>query len=175
MPLILKSVVLFSLAAGLIAGCAKEKDAYNIIPNNPQSAACYDVDTKTAKNCDDTDYNTILESINEWRISAYNYKHISTPLKSREDSSYKIRFSKGAMNGSLGCNNFFGGYSINNGILTIGNAGMTRKMCDPKTMENEAILTKHFLNAETKILMLKDNEQVGKIFLVGKDFYLVLD
>ena len=79
MPLILKSVVLFSLAAGLIAGCAKEKDVYNIIPNNPQSATCYAMDTKTAKNCDDTDYNAILESVNEWKISAYNYKHISTP------------------------------------------------------------------------------------------------
>ena len=33
MPLILKSIVLFSLAAGLIAGCAKEKDVYNIIIN----------------------------------------------------------------------------------------------------------------------------------------------
>ena len=52
---------------------------------------------------------------------------------------------------------------------------MTRKMCDPKTMENEAVLTENFLNAETKILTLKDNEEVGKIFLLGKDFYLVLD
>ena len=123
----------------------------------------------------DMDYNKILESVNEWKISAYNYKHITTPLKSEEGSSYHIRFSKGAVNGSLGCNNFFGGYSIKNGILTIGNAGMTRKMCDPKTMENEAVLTENFLNAETKILTLKDNEEVGKIFLLGKDFYLVLD
>ena len=63
MPLILKFVVLFGLVAGLIAGCAKEKDVYNIIPNNPQSATCYDMDTKTAKNCDDTDYNAILELV----------------------------------------------------------------------------------------------------------------
>lgn len=174
MRLILKFAV-FGLVAALMTGCAKEKDVYNIIPNNPQSASCYDADTKTAKNCDDTDYNKILESVNEWKMSAYNYKHITTPLKSEEGSSYHIRFSKGAVNGSLGCNNFFGGYSIKNGILTIGNAGMTRKMCDPKTMENEAVLTENFLNAETKILILKDNEEVGKIFLLGKDFYLVLD
>ena len=174
MRLILKFAV-FGLVVALMTGCAKEKDVYNIIPNNPQSASCYDADTKTAKNCDDTDYNKILESVNEWKISAYNYKHITTPLKSEEGSSYHIRFSKGAVNGSLGCNNFFGGYSIKNGILTIGNAGMTRKMCDPKTMENEAVLTENFLNAETKILTLKDNEEVGKIFLLGKDFYLVLD
>ena len=80
-----------------------------------------------------------------------------------------------SFNPHQGSNNFFGGYSIKNGILTIGNAGMTRKMCDPKTMENEAVLTENFLNAETKILTLKDNEEVGKIFLLGKDFYLVLD
>lgn len=162
------------MGALMMSGCADSQDKYNIVPNNPQSVKCYNKGTNTARNCDDTDYNKVLES-KEWKISAYSYKHAVTPLKSDAESNYSVRFEKGMINGSLGCNNFFGAYSLKEGMLKIENAGMTRKMCDEKTMNNEAMMTEHFLNTQTKILIVKENNEMGKIFFLGKDFYLVLD
>lgn len=158
----------------VFVGCAGGQK-YNIVPNHPQSVQCYNGSTNTAKNCEDIDYNKVLESQREWKINAYSYKHSITPLKSNMGHHYYVRFEKGMLNGSFGCNNFFGSYTLNDGVLKVQNAGMTRKMCDEKAMKDEAMMTKHFLNAETKILLLKEENKMGKIFFLGKDFYLVLD
>ncbi|MCI5968877.1 META domain-containing protein [Helicobacter sp.] len=159
----------------VMVGCGKSQEKYNIVPNNPQSVKCYHAGTNTARNCDDTDYNKVLESKKDWRIAAYSYKHAVTPLKSDAQSNYSVRFEKGMVNGSFGCNSFFGAYSLKDGILKVENAGMTRKMCDEKAMKDEAMLTERFLNAQTKILLVKEGDTMGKIFFLGKDFYLVLD
>ncbi|WP_299548064.1 META domain-containing protein [uncultured Helicobacter sp.] len=163
------------MGALMINGCANSQEKYNIVPNNPQSVKCYNEGTNTARNCDDTDYNKVLESKNEWKISAYSYKHAVTPLKSDAEHNYNVRFEKGMINGSFGCNNFFGAYSLKDGILKVDNAGMTRKMCDKEAMTHETMMTENFLNAQTKILVVKEENKMGKIFFLGKDFYLVLD
>ncbi|TLD81423.1 META domain-containing protein [Helicobacter sp. MIT 11-5569] len=168
-------ILTISLTALVMMGCSNKQEKYNIVPNNPQSVKCYNEGTNTARNCDDTDYNKILESQKVWNISAYSYKHTVTPLKSDADSNYSMRFEKGMVNGSFGCNNFFGAYTLKDGILKVGNAGMTRKMCDEATMKNETMLVEHFLNASTKVLVVKEDNKMGKIFFLGKDFYLVLD
>lgn len=165
---------IFIMVVLVLGGCAGGQK-YDIVPNYPQSVQCYNGSTNTARNCEDTDYNKVLESQQEWRISAYSYKHFVTPLRSNMEQRYYVRFEKGMLNGSFGCNNFFGAYTLNDGILRVQNAGMTRKMCDEKAMKDEAMMAEHFLNAATKILLLKEEKKMGKIFFLGKDFYLVLD
>lgn len=159
----------------VMSGCASSQEKYDVVPNNPQSVKCYNEGTNTARNCDDTDYNKVLESKKEWKISAYSHKHTVTPLKSDAEHKYIVRFEKGMINGSLGCNNFFGSYSLKDGILKVENAGMTRKMCAQEAMQHEEMMTENFLNAPTKILVVKEDNEMGKIFFLGKDFYLVLD
>lgn len=157
------------------SGCESKKQIYNIAPNTPQSQPCYNAGTNTAQNCDNLDYAKVLES-KMWKISAYNYNFSTIPLQNKDHVSYVVRFEKGEAHGSLGCNLFFGVYTIKDGILSFGeNVGMTKKLCDAYTMQNESLLSQYFLNAKTKILIVQAVNAMDKIFLLGKDFYIVLD
>ncbi len=175
MRLSILSFGILCCACLLLSSCARVQQ-YDIVPNDPQSVQCFNEESKTAKNCEDNDVEGALQG--EWNLKAFCLNHTTYPLKSDENHNYVLRFEKGAITGSFGCNNFFGSYTIEKGSLKINNAGMTRKLCMEREMLYESKLTENFLNATTKILLLKDtrdSKKTGKVFFLNRDFYLVLD
>ncbi|TLD86991.1 META domain-containing protein [Helicobacter sp. MIT 05-5294] len=157
-------------AAGFISGCAKSA----ITPNELGFEQCFNQETNTAKNCEEIDFKKILESKEEWKVSSYHYQGETKTLV-REENPPILRFSNNQINGTFGCNNFFGSFRIEENFFTPDSVGMTRKMCEPRVMEQEDIITQNFLNAKTKILVVEEVKGMSKIFFIGKDFYLVLN
>lgn len=165
--------IFFIIFALFLSGCGGAK--YNITPNTPLEQPCFNNSTKTAKNCEVVSIGELLESKKRWRIVAYSKNHSVVNLEDSLETPFFISFTKGQINGSFGCNGFFGQYFINKDSISVKNAGMTRKMCDLKTMDIEAILTKEFLNSNSlKVSVINNAKGVGKIFFINNDFYLVL-
>lgn len=165
-------LILISSVAGVLVGCG---GTGVITPNAPQFSKCYNEETKTAKNCEDIDYKKLLESKKEWKIISYHFKGKTIALKQSAESHFVLQFKDNQINGSLGCNRFFGDYWIEGNMLKLGNAGMTRKMCEPEVMTHEDIMVQNFLNVSTKIVVVEETKGMSKIFFIGKDFYLVLN
>lgn len=163
--------MVMSAVAGVFVGCAGD----SITPNEPKFFQCYNQETNTAKNCEIMDYKGFLESKEEWKIHSYHFKGNTIILEKQVENPPTLRFHNQEINGTLGCNQFFGSYLIEGNYLHLINIGMTRKMCEPKTMEHEDIMVRNFLNTPTKILVVEETEGMSKIFFIGKDFYMVLN
>lgn len=163
--------MVMSAVAFVSVGCSSN----SVTPNDPKLVPCYHQETKTAKNCEEVDFVRFLESKEEWKIHSYHFKGKTIILAKNVENPPILRFSKNQINGTFGCNQFFGGYLIQEQSLHLDNIGMTRKMCEPNTMTHEDILVQNFLNASTKILVVEESKGMSKIFFIGKDFYLVLN
>ena len=157
----------------IIVGCR----GVSTTPNDPRLFKCYNNETKTAKNCDNTNIKAILES-KEWKIKAYQYKNSLIQL---DNSPLTLRFesenAENKLNGTFGCNLFFGSYTLIDDTLTPQNVGMTRKMCDTSIMAHEDLLVRIFLASSSKVVLITNSQSATgfSVLLVGKDFYLVLD
>lgn len=163
---------LMAISAVALVGCGTTKAT---TPNAPQFSQCYNQETNTAKNCEEMDFKKLLESKEEWKINSYHLKGNTIVLKQTAESPFVVRFNNNKINGTLGCNHFFGGYLIEGNYLKLGNVGMTRKMCAPEVMIHEDTMVQNFLNVSTKIVVIEEAKGVSKIFFIGKDFYLVLN
>ena len=162
------------LTALVLSACMQPNQApFNIVSNDPQSTQCYNTTLGTAKNCQTLSDAEVLHAKQEWKITAYRYKHELILLKDTAEIRYNLRFDDGEIKGDLGCNSFLGRYTLEDGILTVHDAGMTRKACAKEAIELN--LTRFLFNSPTKILVISQDGAVGKIFLLGEDFYLVLD
>lgn len=144
-------------AVSFFGGCVS-KDS--ITPNELRLAQCFNQETNTAKNCDEIDFEKLLQSKKEWRVSSYHFQGNSRALI-REENLPALRFDKNQMSGTFGCNQFFGSYQIKENYFHPNNVGMTRKMCEPKVMEQEDILVQNFLNLPTKILVVRRSKRNG--------------
>lgn len=111
-----------------------------------------------------------LESKKEWKIHSFKLKGSTEVLAFEKEYSFNIGFKGKEVFGVLGCNNFFGSYGVEGDKLKISNAGMTRKMCEPRIMELESKLTQSFLNSENRVEVLED----GKILIFSEEFYLLI-
>ncbi|MBD5165331.1 META domain-containing protein [Helicobacter sp.] len=163
--------MVMSAVAGVFMGCAGN----SITPNEPKFSQCYNQETNTAKNCETMNFKELLESKEEWKIHSYHFKGNTITLEKQVENSPILRFHNQEINGTLGCNQFFGGYLIEGNHFNPINIGMTRKMCEPKTMEHEDTMVRNFLNTPTKILVVEEVKGMSKIFFIGKDFYIVLN
>lgn len=79
-----------------------------------------------------------------------------------------ITIDKDKFNGYSGCNSFFGSYKINGDQFQSANPGMTRMLCEPKSMEIEESLIKLFSDnsvrftlQEGKLIFEKTGENGG--------------
>ena len=61
--------------------------------------------------------------------------------------------------GSSGCNNFFGSYERGDSAMSLLNVGVTRKMCDPKSMQIESLLLTLFRDGKLPYT-LQDDELI---------------
>ena len=111
-----------------------------------------------------------LESKKEWKIHSFKLKGSTEVLAFEKEYQFVINFKPQEVVGLLGCNNFFGSYTIKGDKLKISNAGMTRKMCERRIMELESKLTQSFLNSENRVEILDD----GKILIFSDEFYLLI-
>ena len=166
---------LFGMAMSAAAFAFVSCSSSVVTPNDLKFAPCYHQGTKTAKNCEEVDFVTLLESKKEWKIHSYHFKGKTIILEKNVDNLPILKFSKNQIYGTFGCNQFFGSYLIQEQSFHLDNVGMTRKMCEPNTMTHEDILVQNFLNASTKILVVEESKGMSKIFFIGKDFYLVLN
>lgn len=87
---------------------------------------------------------------------------------SHSDRRVSITIDKDKFNGYSGCNSFFGSYKTNGDQFQSANSGMTRMLCEPKSMEIEESLIKlfsdnsvHFVLQEGKLVFEKDGENGG--------------
>lgn len=163
--------MVMSAVAGVLGGCG----GGSITPNEPKFSQCYNQETNTARNCETMDFKEFLESKEEWKIHSYHFKGNTITLENKVENPPTLRFHNQEMNGTLGCNQFFGNYLIESNRFNPANIGMTRKMCEPKTMAHEDIMVQNFLNTPTKILVVEEVPGMSKIFFIGKDFYMVLN
>lgn len=141
-----------SMIVGIFGGCAVKN---SVIPNELEFAQCFNEETNTAKNCQEIDFKKVLESKKEWKIISYHYKG-DTRTSVQGENPLILRFSNSKIDGTFGCNQFFGNYLIKENYLTLNHIGMTRKMCEPRVMIQEDIMVQHFLNAPTKILVIEE-------------------
>lgn len=82
-----------------------------------------------------------------------------------EDVESSIRFEpEGRVVGSAGCNNFQGSYEVDGSTLTFGPMAITRKMCPPAEMDQEAA----FLQAMERVRIFTWDED-GALLLGGED------
>ena len=82
-----------------------------------------------------------------WLLESYGEPGaLKTPLKDGP-VTLVLNLETKVLNGSTGCNSYFGGYQAENGKLTItGNIGSTKKACVPAVMTQE---TKYLLLLKT--------------------------
>jgi heat shock protein HslJ len=82
-----------------------------------------------------------------------------------DDVESTLRFeSEGRVVGSAGCNNFQGTYEVEGSTLSFGPMAVTRKMCPPAVMDQEAA----FLQAMEKVRIFTWGED-GSLLLGGED------
>ena len=132
-------------------------------------AGCSSKNLNTQEATQNTIYQT-LQSKQEWKIHSFKLNNTTEVLTFEKEYPFFIGFKEKGVFGTFGCNNFFGSYDLNNDNLKISNAGMTRKMCEPRIMELESKLTENVLKNENRVEILND----GKILIFRNDFYLLM-
>ena len=71
----------------------------------------------------------------DWTVTALRTANaVSSPLAGSE---LTLAFADGQATGSGGCNNIFGGFTVDGQQLTIGPMGATRMACEPPIMQQE--------------------------------------
>ncbi|CAM2965734.1 META domain-containing protein [Helicobacter burdigaliensis] len=114
-------------------------------------------------------FEEILSQKEQWSITKYTKNGVDNILSIKEgEKKFFLGFKEGKMFGYAGCNNFFGGYSIEGNTLSIGNGGMTRMMCDPDSMEIEADISSALFNQKSKLVKNED----GSLDIISKDVKL---
>ncbi|TLE17217.1 META domain-containing protein [Helicobacter apodemus] len=98
-------------------------------------------------------FQKILTSKKQWKIENYTSNQLTTILSYEKEQEFIIGFKGEQVFGKFGCNNFFGSYTIEGNKITIGNAGVTRKMCENDIMEIEAEMINGFLNTSSEITL----------------------
>jgi heat shock protein HslJ len=99
--------------------------------------SCLLVSLSVFSACASTPAPPVLEGTH-WLLESYEQSGTTkSPLK---DAPVTMVFNKetGVVNGSTGCNSYFGGYEADNGKLTMtGSIGSTKKACAPAVMLQE--------------------------------------
>ncbi len=105
-----------------------------------ESGEMGDVDGETAVSQPDKASNTDAVTDKIWVLQTYNQ-----PLL--PDSVITIEFTEdGELHGTAGCNSYFGGYMIEDGVLTVGAIGSTEMWCED-LMEQEMAFLEMLQNA----------------------------
>lgn len=60
-----------------------------------------------------------------------------------------LSFEDGRVSGSAGCNTYFGDYEVSKGTLKVGPLGMTKKLCSPEIMAQEALFSKFLASVDS--------------------------
>lgn len=104
-----------------------------------------------------------------WEVQSYlnNQGEMVAPLP---DTSLTSLFQEGTVNGSAGCNNYFGSYTLDGAKITFGPLGSTQMFCEPaEKMQQEG----DFLAALQQVASFKVGaeklelmDQAGKVVLV---------
>lgn len=68
----------------------------------------------------------------------------------------KILIKENEFSGNLGCNKVFGVYKISRNKILFENVGVTKKLCDPKSMKVEDALLHFFSNGGAQITLKND-------------------
>lgn len=90
------------------------------------------------------------EIISQWNLVSLNDNGTEISLDSAESPVF-VAFDGSKLNGNAGCNNFFGNYTLKNNTLMAQGVGMTRKMCDEKSMAIEDSLIKIFADGSSEL------------------------
>ncbi len=85
------------------------------------------------ENCD-----SALMTSNTWTLEEYG--SVSAPLIPRTDSPVTLNFNTTdkKVEGSDGCNDYFGAYTLSDCSLSVGQIGKTRKLCQPQDIMTQA-------------------------------------
>lgn len=68
----------------------------------------------------------------------------------------KILIKENEFSGNLGCNGVFGAYKMSGNKILFENVGVTKKLCDPKSMKVEDALLHFFGNGGAQIALKND-------------------
>lgn len=97
----------------------------------------------------------------QWILTSLSNNGKEVAVKSSEGEVF-VAFDEGKFNGNAGCNNFFGGYTFDKGVVTTSGVGMTRKMCDPASMAIEDTLVKVFADSSSQASLSSDTLTLEK-------------
>ncbi len=105
----------------------------------------------------------------DWNLVTYGDQ---TPLS---DAVPTIQFTEGEINGSTGCNRYFGGYTLNGASISVGNLGSTMMACEG-LMDQEVAFLQMLQTAESFTLgenMLTIHTPQGElVFTIKEDLSL---
>lgn len=102
-----------------------------------------------------------------WKLWAYSL--VDEWVEIPEDIEITLNFADGQVNGSAGCNTYFGTYLANGTSLTIGRVGSTLMACIDDSMQQEAAFlealeTVHSYEWEENILTVHYGDGVSLVF-----------
>ena len=90
-----------------------------------------------------------------WKLTEFNKQTIDS-----DSEQPFIYFNDGKISGFLGCNDFFGSYTLSNNTIKINPVARTLKMCANITLEdrlNESFQFMKYYKIESNILKIYDN------------------
>ena len=85
-----------------------------------------------------------------------------------EGSTIRLGFADGSVSAQAGCNNIFGGYTLDGDVLVVDTLGTTEMACDPALMEQDTWLVE-FLSARPTVALDGDT-----LTLTGADATITL-
>ena len=108
-----------------------------------------------------------------WRLVSYGER--SALIDAIADVDVTAEFSSdGALNGYAGCNRYFTDFQIEDGLISIGPAGMTRMMCADNALQDQEFAFAAALERmiEPRLIMLNDTDLEIDL---GDDQVLILE
>lgn len=101
------------------------------------------------------------EIIAKWNLVSLNSNGTEISLDEPENPAFAT-FDGSKLNGNAGCNAFFGNYTLKDKMLVVEGVGMTRKMCDEKSMAIEDSLIKVFADGSSELSINGDTLIIQK-------------